>query len=543
MQFFFKKIFIALLCCVPFVAGAQPPVTQPGIPNGSDTLRIVKIVRADRISYKKMDSIELDMIAGDVALLQEGTYFYCDSAVINRTQKLAESFGRVHINDGDSIHTYARYLRYFTDRKLAYLKGGVRLNHGKGVLTTEDVEYDMNAGIATYKNNGKIVNGKTVLTSKEGVYFENMKEAHFKKDVVLIDPRYTVRTDSLVYNLRDEVARFVTKTFIRDSSGRTIVTNEGFYDMKNGTAQFGGSPVIKDGAVTVMGDRIASDDKTGISQVQGNAVIIDTAQGTTIIAGNIWRNKNTDAILATGKPLMIIKQDQDSIYVSADTLFSARLTNLKQYKDSVGKKDTLRGVNVVNIDKKDSADNNRYLEAFHNVRIFSDSLQARCDSMFYSLKDSIFRLYEEPVVWGNKNQITGDTIYLFTKNKKAERLFVRENAMVVSLASGEMFNQVSGNVLNGYFEDGNIKYMRMKGNAESIYYVQDEDSAYIGVNKASGDAIDIYFENKELQRVVFVKDVKGVTYPIRDKSPEEMRLPNFRWLEERRPKTKYELYE
>jgi len=32
-------------------------------------------------------------------------------------------------------------------------------------------------------------------------------------------------------------------------------------------------------------------------------------------------------------------------------------------------------------------------------------------------------------------------------------------------------------------------------------------------------------------------------WPMRMKKPDEMRLPNFQWLEARRPKTKYELFE
>ena len=76
---------------------------------------------------------------------------------------------------------------------------------------------------------------------------------------------------------------------------------------------------------------------------------------------------------------------------------------------------------------------NRYFEAFRHVRVFSDSLQAVCDSMFYSFKDSVFRLYDDPVVWSNENQVTGDTILLFTKNKKADRMQVFKNSFISKL--------------------------------------------------------------------------------------------------------------
>ena len=112
-------------------------------------------------------------------------------------------------------------------------------------------------------------------------------------------------------------------------------------------------------------------------------------KGQPIIAGQVFRNNKREAVLATNKPLMIIKQDNDSIFITADTLFSARLTDLDGIKDSLVK-DTLKGTQVVDINKKDST--NRYFEAYRHVRIFSDSLQAVCDSLFYSFKDSIIPL-------------------------------------------------------------------------------------------------------------------------------------------------------
>jgi hypothetical protein len=63
------------------------------------------------------------------------------------------------------------------------------------------------------------------------------------------------------------------------------------------------------------------------------------------------------------------------------------------------------------------------------------------------------------------------------------------------------------------------------------------------VNQSKSDLIDIYFAEKALSKVVFRSEVTGTIWPMKQKSPSEMVLPNFRWLEERRPKTKFELYE
>ncbi len=515
------------------------PVTSPA----TDSLLLVEILPGVRkLEFRKVnDSTQLQILAGNVKLKQGTSYFYCDSCVINNNTKTFEAWGNVHINDSDTAHIYSSHLRYLMNKKIAYLDGGVRLTDGKGSLTTPDLEYDMTTDIGIYKHGGKVINKKTVLTSQEGYYYAGLRDVYFKKDVKLKDPAYYVETDSLLYNTESQTARFIAKTVIKDSSGRTIETKDGYYNLATGKAEFGSRPIIKDGKVTIIANNIVNDDSSGVSQARGNVIIVDSAQGTTILAGEVYRDNKNDRLLATRKPLMIIKQDNDSIYVTADTLFSARLTDLYGKKDSVVK-DTVKGTKVVTVNNaKDST--NRYFEAYRHVRIFADSMQAVCDSLFYSFKDSTFRLYDDPVLWSKESQITGDTVLIFTKNKKADRVKVFENSFLVSQTDPEVYNQIKSSRMDAYFKDGTIDSVRAAGYAECIYYLQDEDSSYTGINESKCDIIDIYFGNEALQKVVFRSSVAGTIWPIRQKDPKEMRLPNFRWLEERRPKSKYELFE
>ena len=96
------------------------------------------------------------------------------------------------------------------------------------------------------------------------------------------------------------------------------------------------------------------------------------------------------------------------------------------------KTDTVKK-HVVNLNKPDTSI--RYFLAFHHVRIFNDSLQAVSDSLHYSTADSTFKLFGEPVVWNDKSQITGDTIYMYTQNQKPKRLYVFNNGMIINKTS------------------------------------------------------------------------------------------------------------
>ena len=241
----------------------------------------------------------------------------------------------------------------------------------------------------------------------------------------------------------------------------------------------------------------------------------------------VIQNKQVSDAVVSGKKDSLFAQ-QDSI---AYTMNKGRRTQ----------KDSLTKTTVINVSKDTAI---RYFIAFHKVRIFNDSLQSVCDSLYYSSEDSIFRLFQNPLVFSNNSQISGDTIYMYTKNKKAERLYVFENGIIINKANEKMYNQFAGRTLNGYFKDGELDYLRAKGSpAESVYYPQDDDSAYIGMNRSKGDVIDVYFLNKAVNKVKFVNNVDGTLFPIRQIPEDQKFLKNYKWLDKRRPKNKLELFE
>ena len=626
-----------------------PPATGESKP--------VEIIYADKLRTEKVDSVrEVQTGSGKVQAKQDNTLFECDSFYYDKSTKVFEAFGNVHINDNDSINIYSNYLLYHVDTRIANLKKNVRLTDGKSTLTTQQLDYDLNQKIGNYYAGGKVANENSVLTSTEATYFADSKDVYFKKNVVLIDPQYKLKADSLLYNSESQLTTFITKTYIEDSA-RNIVTSSGYYDLKNKKAFFGKRPIINDGASQVIADNIDTNDSTGLSLLTGNVFYKDTAQGFAMRGDFMNVNNKAGTLLATKNAVLIIKQDKDSLFVTADTLFSGKLsslilppplpdpavtdTSMLRNTDSVRRTDTsmlrktdsarrtditkitdksvadlntltpppgpvlktdstagtnpanperkiinpgnsaakvksknnattgtpgiaktktkpvnsknaaapnadssaaIKGVTVVDTKaKNDSAD--RYFQAYHRVRIFSDSLQAVGDSLWYSGKDSIFRLFKDPVMWASNSQVSGDTIYIYTKNKKPERVFVFENSITVNKSGNNMFNQLKGIRMTGYFKDGEIDYMRARGNAESIYYAKDREDYLVGINRVAGDIIDLRFLNKELNRVVVINEVKGTMYPVSQMPESEKHLRNFKWQEDRRPKSKFELFE
>ncbi len=669
-----KFSFLLILLQAGFISNAQIN-TQ----SSTDTIREFEIIRGPSMRAVKIDSTTtLQTIAGGAVVKQGTTIFHSDSLVINPVTHVLEAFGNIEINQADTVHSYSQYLKYLGLEKIAYLKKRVKLTDKKGTLFTEDLDYNLETGIGNFYNGGKVIEGKNVITSVEGTYYADTKDVYFKKNVKLDGPKNHVRADSLLYNMQTRQSTFISRTSIKNEEVE-INTTQGTYDLVTGNAFFTSRTTVKDSSGRIYtANNMALENKSGNAQLEGEAVIIDSAGGYIIIANQIFLNKQNNSFLATRKPVLIIKQKSDSTYIAADTIFSGfstfvkneniplheknainvslpenekianiqmtdstqnNLPSLKVKKidslkvhdsitikqkqknnfsdkpdkvikrppkeikinpekidsikeDSI-KKDSSRNkiistvidtvpsikesvsdsmqssINNMVIDsaaiknKMDSLENNslkndqkkqnpgktksdsiRYFLAFHHVKIYNDSLQSVADSLFLSSRDSVFRLYYNPVVWSGNSQISGDTIYLFTKNKQPERLYVFENGMVVNKTKEGFFNQMAGKTINGYFIEGKIDYMRVKGSqSESIYYLQDDDSAYIGMNRASGDVIDLYFKNEELKKVLFINDIKGTMYPMKEIPTDQRELKNFKWLDTRRPKNRLELFE
>jgi len=704
MNFRAKICFTIFLLLANFISFSQtvvgPPKPDTSIIKSDtskarrDTVKEFEIIRGPSMRSIHIDSVTtLQTIAGGAIVKQGTTIFNGDSIAINPNTHIVEAFGNVHINQADSVQTYAQYLKYIGTDKTAFLEKDVKLYDKKSTIFTQKLDYNLGTGIGNYHNGGKVVNGKTTITSLDGTYYADTKDVYFRNNVVVNEPKNHITTDSLLYNMKSQASNYVGTTHITNKEF-DIYTTQGTYDFNTGNALFTSRTTIIDSNNRVYtANRMALDNKSGDAQLEGNAIVKDSAGGYIVFANQIFSHKKSNSFLATRKPVLIIKQKNDSIYVAADTIFSGYSTairnedfivtndslsndslnrkamadtlqnadtsrknqspKLKNEKDSsyhlahiidslntqrrnvkeenvqkeravspdssriehfkrdstkpdsvklfrkekdngirdslrlqksdttrigashlqkmnsagmpdssqlrkndvremhdtlhLQKKDTtinLDSLELQNMDTARGPDSSRYFLAFHHVRIYNDSLQSICDSLFFSTKDSVFRLFYNPVIWSGHTQVTGDTIFLFTKNKKVKRFYAFDKGIIVNKTTQGFYNQISGKTINGYFVDGAINYMRVKGSqSESIYYAQDSDSAYLGMNRATGDVIDLYFVKDDLKKVLFVNDVKGKFYPMR-KIPDDQRLlKNFIWLDDKRPKNKLELFE
>jgi lipopolysaccharide export system protein LptA len=526
-----NRIYLSfiLLCFSCYQLKAQINTNSVAVDSNS---KLIEFLSAASYNVKKIDSTNFVILVGDVKIRQGKTLLYGDSIVLNTTSNILEGFGHIHINDADSVHTYAEYMKYLGNTKKAYLRRKVKLTDGRGVLTTDSLDYDVSIKLGQYNKGGKLVRNKTVLKSIEGFYYGITRDVIFRKKVELIDPESTIITDTLEYNTYSQLTNFISPTKIINGA-RIIKTSNGNYNLGTKKGFLYERSIIDDSTYTFTADEMAIDDSLGLGEFRGNALYKSKdSLSFDMIANHIKTNRSKGILQATELPTLLIKQKNDTLYVSADTLYAAKISDLKRPMPQA------RDLMVKNTDS--SLD--KYFEAFHHVKIYSDSLQAKCDSLFYSLADSTIRLLSQPIVWSNNNQITGDTIYMFVNNKQPEQLSVINNAFAINkVDTTNYYNQIKGNRLKVWFEDGSISKMQTKGNAENMYFVLDDQKKFIGVNQSSAQIIEIQFENSEPSKVKFINQLQGKLNPLNKVLPEELIIRGFKWLEDQRPKSKSEI--
>lgn len=534
-------LFVAILA--PFLSTAQA--------NEDTSKKVdVEIISAGYIERVPTDSIAFNKLVDDVQLQQGETLMYCDSAYLYSEQNNVEAFGNVVIIQPDGTQANSDYLRYAGNTKKAFLEGNVSLTDGKDNLWATEVEYDLNTKIGIYNQGGTLQSDATSLTSNSGVYNIRSKDARFIDDVHVYDPEYTIVSDDMGYNTETKVTVFYGPSVITSDSS-VLTTHCGTYDSKQERAHFPCRSSILTTEQYVEADSLYYDKGKGFAKARGDVVAIDTAQEITLYCQVADMNEFKETTLATVRPVMKKMNGADSLFIRADTFFMAPVVPIadsieitrtvgrgRKKKEIVEKiADTTAPVDTAGL---------RYFIGYHHVKIFSDSMQGLCDSISYSQTDSVMRMMYEPIVWSRRSQITGDTILLYTDSSSIKKMYVPDKAFVVSQTGpdkAELFDQIQGKTLTGFFEDNALKEVLVKPNAEAIHFAKDEYEAYLGVNQVTSARMRALFEDQEISFVFFEQDVDQKMTPLEQADLPAMRLKRFQWLDDKRPKSLEEIFE
>jgi len=458
-----------------------------------------------------------------VHFIHKGVNMWCDKAIYYEDQDYIEAFSNVIMKQGDSINMVAKYVEYSGKTQLAFARGNVVLTEPQSVLTTDKLYFDRNRQLAYYNTKGKVVRDSSgTITSQVGRFYMNSKKYQFTKDVVLVNPEYTLNTERLDFFTENGHAYlFGPSTIVGETS--TIYSERGFYNTNNDTGYFQRNAQIDYDNRIVEGDSLFFDRNKSFASATNNITITDTINKS-IVRGHyaeVWRDK--DSLFITKRALAVTVQEQDSVYVHADTLMVT------------GKED------------------NRITRAFHNARLYKSDLAGKADSIHVNHKTGLMQMLNlsrfssadafatkrKPILWNLGNQMTGDTIHLISdvKTEKLDSLKVFNNAFLVSkdTLSEDGYNQTKGQRLIGLFRDNELYNVDIIKNAEVIYYSRNAENELVGINKSKSGSINLKIENKEIEEIRLIQQIDGELYPESKFPKSGRRLRGFDWRGEERP--------
>jgi lipopolysaccharide export system protein LptA len=366
----------------------------------------------------------------------------CDSAWFYPGVNQVKAYSRIHMFQGDTLHLYGDSLFYDGMTRQASVSGNVEMVDKETHLFTQAVQYDVANDIARYNTGGRITNGENTLTSIIGIYYVAQNLFNFKDSVNVINPDYVMKADTMDYNTQTETA-FFTGPSEMEGDSLYLYCEKGWYDTKNDISRIWKNAVIDNRKQVIRGDSLYYDDLNGYGLAFHNTSITDTTNKIIVQGDYAWYYEKPERFMVTKRALFIQVSEKDSLFLHADTISA--------------------------ITRSDSAMKDyRLMRAYHGCRIYSKELQAKCDSLSYSFRDSVIRLYTMPVLWSEENQLVSDSIAIFTRNRQADRLELYTSAFITSQVDETRFNQVKGRSLTGYFRDNELYKINVEGNGETI---------------------------------------------------------------------------
>ena len=152
-------------------------------------------------------------------------------------------------------------------------------------------------------------------------------------------------------------------------------------------------------------------------------------------------------------------------------------------------------------------------------------------------------LINRPILWSENGQITGDTIMLISnvETKQLDSLRVFDNSIMVQKDTIDGFNQIKGKQLYGLFEDNKITEVNFIKNAESLYYMRNDQGELVGIDKTVAATITLILKDQEIEDITYFKDPDGKTYPESELPPNARILKNMEWRGDERMNSKADL--
>lgn len=533
-------------------------------------------------------------------LQTEATYLTSNTGTYNLKSKDARFQGNVDVSDPD-YHAVSTDLGYNTDTRVAVFFGPSVVTNDKSVLHTSNGVYDTRNRVAHFVDRSSIFNDAQYIEGDTLDYNRNSGFGRARGNVIVIDTtqKSTLYCGEAHYNEIQKTLLAFHNPLMKTINGKDslFIKADTFFSEPASLQEH--KMTAQDSLERTVGEiqSAIEKDSTGMEMVDSLGFPLDsTAVKTDSLAvhakdtikqqvpvDSATAKKIKDTLTTGAHPqpardtaftqmeelpfTYAPPEPEDSTAVQKMPADSAAAKSMKNKMDALvyGRNKEKRTISTTadtlhveensmaarsRMDSATQAYNNRpqqrdtagprYFVGYHHVLIFSDSLQGKCDSIRYSQVDSVLRMFKDPVLWPQKSQLKGDVIYMQMDSGKLKEIYVPRNAIMVSRSGPEqagMFDQIQGNAIKGFLRNNKMDSLIAWPNASSIYFITQDDGAYVGSSEAKSEKIEVLFDNDKIKRIYYRTDVTQTTTPMKDVTPSQLRLSRFLWREKERPQT------
>lgn len=580
-----------LLFLVPFVSGARPAEERsaqwqlpPTAEESSGETATVDYY-GDLMTQRKGDTVLY--LVDHVIFHHNGTYIQCDSAKRYDDYRI-ECFGNVLINK-DSTYIYGDWASYDGHTDLASIYSPLlKLVNGEAVMWVfNHMEFNTRTNIGEYNEGAVFFQRDNRMESDRGIFNGDSSTITFVGHVALRNDNCKIRTDSVRYDLDNEIVTFLSKAYIWDRDQDFLTSDGGTYVRATETYHFTHEAYAMTEAQEFWADTMDYESAMRRVVMRRNIQILDTAQRAIGLGDFGFYNDSLKNGLLTDAPAVILYEAEDTTGVVSDTTVAAvdsaflradtilfesyppgRSKPKPKWKerqtavaDSLGsaERDSTAAAAADSAalperrvvvegpadsvgPKKDTLE--RIIRGRRNVKFWRSDGQGVCDSLTAYTVDSMVMLFGRPLIWTGSNQLTADRIDLYSRDEELDYAeFIGSPFLMQQVEQADtLFNQAQGRFLQAWFRDNEIQRAIMTGNVLNYYYMGDEDLPPDKFAIISCATLTIDFEDREPVLINWGRKVNESIDPI-DKIPagQSQRLPGFSWEPERKPRDRYDI--
>lgn len=508
-----RCLYAFLLLVLPFVATAQELSSDS---SSTKSKSYVHMLHTDITRFDEAVNPDAWILVGNVQFRRDSMYMYCDSAHYFRNKNSFQAFGHVRMEQGDTLFLFGDYLDFDGDTNMARVRHNVKLIDKNTILETDSLDFDRNFNLGYFFDYGTLSDEESVLSSYYGEYNVDTKDAFFQYEVVLEHPDFRMLTDTLRYNTDSKVANIYGPSNMY--SGESEVYSErGRYNTSTKHAFLLNRSVLYNDNKNVTADSLFYDTQAGYSEVFGNIIYSDTVNRNMLTGEYAYLNEIVDSAYVTGRAVATDYSQKDSLFLHADTIWAV---SYNVDTDSVYRK----------------------IKAYNRVRAWGKELQAVCDSLIFDSRDTCLTMYKDPILWNKDIQLLGEVVKIYMDSTNIDWVHVINQALYVEPVDSVNYDQIKGQEMKFYFNEGKLAEMQVIGSVNAIFYPVESDGTYMGMNTTTAGRVIAYLKDGEMDKIVIPKEAKGIFYPMSQRPADKRFLDNFAWFDFIRPMSKEDIF-